>query len=163
LNPVMEIIEKSYAEPTVVRPPEISFKRLSSLRTAVGDFCKRSQSLGKAMSTWSFILKALQGQESADVWWSVDDDEVTGFVVCRVYQDFDGQWTAYVLFGWSKSGTPTKVSRARLNAIINQYEINGVERFQFTTRRHADVFQRWAGDRWNPVGTLFELRREHHG
>lgn len=137
----------------------ITDESLSSLREATIDFCKRSESPGKAMNTWAYILRVLNSQENADLWWTRQGNKVTGFSLIRCYQDFDGEWTAYVLWGWSTSGE----AKRHFKKIVDDYFHKGVNRIQFTTRRNAKAFQRWAGKPWGDVGYLFELRRDHYG
>ena len=131
---------------------DLTEARLESLRDSVIDFCKRSRSFTKPMQFWSYILSVLNGKEQADLWWVLDGNEVVSFLVMKIYQDFDGQWTAYTMFGYSKS----RLGREQYQMILDDYQRKGVSRLQFTTRRNSKVFQRWLGKDWRMVGTLFE-------
>ena len=107
------------------------------------------------MTTWNFFIRIMKGQENAELWWSLDEkDSVDGFSVVRTYQDFDNQWTCYLMFGWG-----TFKSKENMDFIIEDYLKKGIRRFQFNTRRLEAAFQRWVGDEWKPVATTFELRR----
>ena len=142
-------------EPKRIRIQDVTEKRLDSLREAVIDFCRRSMSLAQAMHLWAYISRILSGKEEAELWWIVNGNTVEAFLIMKTYQDFDGQWTAYTLYGWSKSIE----SRSAYRFILDDYIEKGITRFQFVTRRNAKVFQRWAGKNWAPVATTFELRR----
>ena len=106
------------------------------------------------MQLWSYISQVLRGKESAELWWVVRGSCVESFLIMKVYEDFDGQWTAYALFGYCKS----KHGRKQYQAIVDDYKHKGVTRFQFTTVRNRAVFQRWLGQEWSEVGTLFQVR-----
>ena len=151
---LLNVIEPGVT-PKRIAPQDISEKRLTSLRQAVVNFCDRAKSPVEPMTTWNFFTKILRGQEVADLWWSIDSkDEVDGFSVVRTYQDFDNQWTAYIMFGWGTCNTKQK-----MNFIVDDYASKGIRRFQFITRRDEAAFQRWVGDEWKAVATTFELRR----
>lgn len=142
-------------EPKRIRIQDVTEKRLDSLREAVIDFCKRGKSIVQPMNGWAYISRILKGQEEADLWWALDGDRVDGFIVSKVAQDFDGQWTAYIHFGWSGG----KQGKEYFKTVLDDYFKKGISRIQFVTRRHAKVFKRWAGTGWEPVATTFELRR----
>lgn len=134
---------------------DLTAERLDSLREAVIDFCKRSRSLCEPMHTWSFISKVLRGLDNAEIWWSYEGNHVNGFLIARLFEDFDGQWTAYVMMGW----TDTTNGKEQFKSIVDDYLKKGVHRIQFITRRNPKVFARWAGLDWKVVATTFELRR----
>jgi hypothetical protein len=151
--PMLETIE---AAPRVIRimPNEMSAARLESLRDGVIDFCKRSKSPGDAMNTWAYITRIMRGQDIADLWWSFQGDTVMMFAVIKVYQDFDGKWTAYVLDGWNRSPD----IKDHVKTIVDDYVKKGVARIQFVTRRSPRAFKRWLGLGWRSAGILFERR-----
>jgi hypothetical protein len=132
----------------------VNAERLESLRESVIDFCHKSKSFTQPMHLWNYISQALRGKESADLWWVVRGNEVESFLIMNVYHDFDGQWTGYAMFGYSKSYK----GREQYRAIVDDYKHKGVTRFQFTTVRNPKVFQRWLGENWKEVGTLFQAR-----
>ena len=129
--------------------------RLTSFREATIDFCRRCKSPVQPMNSWEYISKVIRGQESAELWWAYEGDHINGFSVNKVYQDFDGLWTVYFLFGWSDCPN----GREYFKTMIEDYEKKGIHRFQFISRRDPKVFNRWAGVEWKPVATTFELRR----
>jgi hypothetical protein len=153
--PELEIIPEVKTNAKRLDAKDVTVERLNSLRESVIDFCWRSKSLCQPMSTWAYVSKILRGQEDAEIWWALDGDRVDGFLISRVAQDFDGQWTVYVLFGWSNSLN----GKDYFKTVIEDYLKKGAARIQFNTRRHARVFQRWAGTDFKQVATTFELRR----
>jgi hypothetical protein len=152
--PLEEIETIKSDDPKRVLIKDLSAERLESFRDATIDFCRRSKSLVQPMHSWAYISRILNGKEDADVWWSFDGEKVNGFSVIKLYQDFDGQWTAYVQFGWSDSSD----AKNHLKFIISDYIRKGINRIQFSTRRSPLVFKRWLGQPWEIVGTLFERR-----
>lgn len=140
--------------PERINVKNVTGERLESLRESVIDFCEKSKSFTQPMHLWNYISQALRGKESADLWWVVHGNFVESFLIMNVYPDFDGQWTAYAMFGYCKS----REGSHQYKAIVDNYKHKGVKRFQFTTVRNKKVFQRWLGENWNEVGTLFQAR-----
>ena len=152
--PELKIMEVPIIAKRVIAK-DITVERLDSFREAVIDFCKRGKSIAQPMHSWAYISRILRGQEESDLWWALDEDRVDGFIVSKVSQDFDGQWTAYIHFGWSGGVQGKEYFRT----VLDDYFQKGILRIQFVTRRHAKVFHKWAGIGWEPVATTFELRR----
>ena len=132
----------------------VTLECLDSLRESVVDFCKKSKSFTQPMHLWNYISQVLRGKEAADLWWVVNGNSVESFLIMKVYSDFDGQWTAYAMFGYSKS----KEGRSQYQKIVDDYKHKGVTRFQFTTVRNPKVFHRWLGREWQPSAILFQAR-----
>ena len=152
--PDLQIVTEKVLEPKRIVPKDVTAERLESSRESVIDFCKRSRSFTQPMHFWAYVNRVLKGHDQADLWWVLDGDEVVSFLIVKVYQDFDGGWTAYAMFGYSKSNAGCN----QWNAILEDYKHKGVTRFQFTTVRNPRVFQRWLGKDWKPTGTLFQAR-----
>jgi hypothetical protein len=151
--PELKIVDNSNY-PKRIKQSDLTSERLESLRESVIDFCKKSKSFCQPMHFWAYLTNILNGKENADLWWVVDGSKVESFLVMKVYQDFDGQWTGYAMFGYCKS----KAGREQYQSIVGDYKRKGVSRFQFTTVRDSKVFQRWLGTEWQSAGTLFQAR-----
>src|SRR5271156_5613161 len=82
---------------------DLTVERLESFREAVIDFCKRCKSPVSPMYAWSHIFDVLNGKNKAELWWVVEGNKVRAFLEANVYPDFDGGWTAYILWGWTDS------------------------------------------------------------
>ena len=152
IQQIEDIIGISIPERISVK--NVTEERLDSLRESVIDFCGKSKSFTQPMHLWNHISQTLRGKQSADLWWVVRGNSVESFLIINVYPDFDGQWTGYVMFGYSKSDK----GREQYQSIVDDYKHKGVTRFQFTTVRNPRVFQRWLGGKWKEVGTLFQAR-----
>lgn len=151
---IQQIEDIIATSPERIGPLNITPQRLESLRESVIDFCGKSKSFTQPMPLWSYISQVLSGKEQADLWWIIRGNFVESFLIMKVYQDFDGQWTAYAMFGYSNG----KEGRMQYQSILDDYKHKGVKRVQFTTVRNSHVFQRWLGQEWKPTGTLFQAR-----
>ena len=140
--------------PKRIRHADLSPERLESLRESVMVFCKKSRSFSQPMHFWADLSSGVSGKRKRGF---VVGGEWSGsrvFLVMKVYQDFDGQWTGYAMFGYCKS----KSGREQYQTIVQDYKRKGVTRFQFTTVRNPKVFARWLGSQWEAAGTLFQVR-----
>jgi hypothetical protein len=106
------------------------------------------------MHFWSYVSQIIMGKEQADLWWVVDGNRVVSFLIMKVYQDFDGKWTAFIQFGYSRLTGGCD----QFKIILEDYKHKGITRFQFTTIRNPKVFKRWLGQNWESIGTLFQAR-----